>query len=157
MTAQQTLDKILTAKGNHVSIRYKTTKEPASPKTLNAGILLEKEVKGAFTAGKNYANLKEVREAIEAGERGPVQPPKGRKWVNHPYILESLKTGKELVRLFPAVGKNQRPSVIYRVNGQEVTKEVFNAYLPPSKVNKPQQPCFDLAVDCILDLTEEQD
>jgi hypothetical protein len=157
MTAQQTLDKILTAKGTHVSIRFKTTKAPAKPKTLNAGILLEKETKGAFKAGISYANLKEVREAIEAGERGPVEAPKGKKWIKYPYTLESLKTGKELVRLYPASGDNQHPSVVYRVNGTEVSKEEFNSYLPPSEVNKTPQPLFDLSVESILDLVEEND
>lgn len=157
MTAQQTIDKILTAKGKHVSIRFKTTKTPAKPKTVNAGILLEKEVKGAFKAGISYANLKEVREAIEAGERGPVEAPKGKKWIKYPYTLESLKTGKQLVRLYPATGDNQHPSVVYRINGTEVSKEEFNSYLPPSEVNKTPQPLFDLSVESILDLVEEQD
>lgn len=153
-TASEVLNKILTCKGQHVTIRFKTNPAPASPKKLNAGIVLEKETKGAFKAGINYANIKEVREAIEAGERGPVQAPKGRKWKQFPHILESEKTGEELVRLYPASGDNQHPSVVYRVNGNEVTKEDFVSYLPESKRQSEAKICFDLKVANILDMEE---
>lgn len=156
-TASEVLNKILTCKGQHVTIRFKSNPEPASPKKVNAGIVLEKETLGAFKAGINYANIKEVREAIEAGERGPVQAPKGKKWKQFPHILESLKTGEELVRLYPSSGSNQRPSVIYRVNGNEVSKDDFLSYLPESKrqSNSADKTCFDCRVSNILDIEEE--
>ena len=153
-TASEVLNKILTCKGQHVTIRFKTSPAPASPKKVNAGIVLEKETKGAFKAGINYANIKEVREAIETGERGPVQAPKGRKWKQFPHILESEKTGEELVRLYPASGDNQHPSVVYRVNGNEVTKENFLSFLPESKRQSEAKICFDLKVANILDVEE---
>jgi len=157
MTAQETLNKILNAKGNHVSIRYRTFPVPAKPKGENAGISLEKETRGAFCAGKNYANLTEVREAIEAGERGPVQAPNGRTWLEHPFILESTKTGEHLIRLYPATGNNQRPTSVYRVNGNEVSKEDFIKYLPASRINREAPKCFDVRITGILDLEEIAD
>ena len=153
--AQDILNKILTAKGNHVSVRFLSNPTPASPKKMNAGILLEKVTQGAFRAGIDYSNISEIKEAIAAGERGEVQPiwhGKGR-WVNHPYICTHADKGGEYVRLYPSTGSNQSPKVLsYKVNGQEVSKEVFESYLPASKLNGEVPPCLWIKSENILDM-----
>ena len=157
-TAQDTLNKILNAKGNHVSIRYRSFPTPAKAKTLNKGVVLEKETKGAFRAGIEYRNMKRIREAIEAGERGEVGPlwhGKGQ-WLVYPYIATHVDKGGEYVWLAPAVGSNQRPSVVYRVNGNEVTKENFETYLTDSDKAKSKEELdgFHVRMENILDLEE---
>lgn len=157
-TAQETLEKILNAKGNHVSIRYRSFPTPAKAKTLNKGVTLEKETKGAFRAGISYRNMKRIREAIEAGERGEVGPLWHGKgvWLQHPYIATHVDKGGEYLWLAPAVGDNQRPKVVYRVNGNEVTKDVFESYLTESDKNKSKEDLdgFHIHMENLLDLEE---
>ena len=116
------IEKFLAATGHFVRAGFRTTKKPAAK---FKGTILEKETVGLFTAGKNFANLKAVKEAIAAGERGEVQKLPFGEWVTFPFIIKHTKDNVETfyIRLYP--DPKSRIAVKYFVNQQQVEKEVF--------------------------------
>lgn len=55
----------------------------------------------------------------------------GMEWVTYPYILRSLKTGKEYIRLETA--KNTKFETVYTMNGKVVEKAEIEGYLQSSE------------------------
>lgn len=139
--AQTILNRILNAKGGHVSIQYQTFPKPAAQ---FKGHELKKVTTGAVIAGKDFANLQSVKDAIASGERGEVQPRPYGTWTNFPYIAEHTdKKGvyNEYLRLYPATGGAiQRTTTEYFVDGVPTDKDSFMSMLTPSDRNKSQTP-----------------
>ena len=116
-------------KGQFVKLSFKSEPTPSS-EFKKAGIKLEKITNGVFRTGINFANLSAVKEGIENGDRGEVQSlPKGQTWLAFPFVIVK-EDGAQLLRI--TIAEGQVPSVSYKVNGQEVSKENFESYLVPS-------------------------
>ena len=62
----------------------------------------------------------------------------GMEWVTYPYILKSVKSGKEYLRLETA--KNTRFETVYTMNGQTVTKAEIEPYLLASEKGNGEMP-----------------
>jgi len=150
-TSEEILAKILDCKGQYVSL---ITKSEVKPAASYRNVRLEKVITNKYRAGIEFRNLKAVKDAIESGERGEIQPLRWGKWKQYPYIIEHK--GKEYVRLYPATNSDSGISVTYKVDGKEVSRGEFNAYLVPSAVEKQGETpeCFYIAVDNILGIKD---
>ena len=144
-------------KGQFIELTYKSNPKPAASFKER---VLEKVSTGIFRTGINYANLSPVKEAIADGLRGEVQPlPKGQEWLVFPFVIKAEKG--ELLRI--TTSPAHRPSVVYKVDGVEVSKENFESFLIPSALKKPSAPLlvFTIKAENLikvggLDLTEEE-
>lgn len=127
------LDDLFTKKGQYISATFQTEKKGAAAHKL---VKLEKKTSGIFRAGIDFGNLSTVKESIENGERGEVQPLVWGKWEKFPYtILHTPKNQTEeirYVRLYPSLNQIHKVSVQYLVNGVETTKQKFVSYLTNS-------------------------
>ena len=75
----------------------------------------------------------------------------GMEWVVYPYILRSLKTGKEYIRLETA--KNTRFETVYTVNGKEVVKADIEQYLQASEKKSGEKPTvMNIGIENITDI-----
>ena len=149
------IEKFLSANGQFVRAGFRTTKKPAAK---FKGTILEKETVGLFTAGKNYANLKAVKEAIASGERGEVQKLPCGEWVTFPFIIKhTTKDNVEnfYIRLYP--DPKSRITVKYFVNQQQVEKEVFNSFLTPSDQKPNDSGVFVVKAENIISLCDTAD
>lgn len=154
MNPTQILSLVQPQSGRHVSISFKSEAKPAA---AFKEVKLEKFTTGAYRVGINFENLKGVREGIENGERETPQAPNGKKWVQFPFHLQNLAETTDYLRLyFPTGGAIQIPSVTYKVNGKESSKEEYNSFLTPSvaapKERDPNMDCFDVKMENIISI-----
>ena len=157
MNPTQLLTIVSSQSGRHIPVTFKSEAKPAA---AFKGVKLEKQTKGVYRVGISFENLKGVREGIESGERGEVQSPKGKVWVQYPFHLQNLTGDTDYLRLyFPTGGILQIPSVTYFVDGQVVTKEEYNSYLTPSaaapKERDPNLDCFDVKMANVISIGSE--
>lgn len=157
MNPNQILSLVSNLSGKHVPVTFQTEAKPAA---AFKGVSLKKKTEGTYRVGISFENLKGIREGIESGERGEVQAPKGKKWVQYPFHLQNLAETTDYLRLYyPTGGFIQRPSVTYYVDGEVVDREVFNGYLTPSdakpKERDPNLDCFDVKMENILSIGNE--
>lgn len=125
--------------GQFLTVTFESQKNPAA---AHKGRTLVKRTTGVFRAGVQFANLGAVKEGIEAGERGEVEPLPWGKWVQYPYIISHK--GEYYIRLYPPFVRDHhgdlvphwRPGQIrveYTVDGNPATKDEFNSFLTPSE------------------------
>lgn len=126
------LARLLASKGGMVSVQYQTHGSPAADFKAHS---LRKVTTAVRRVGAEFRNLAPVREAIEAGERSMPEAPKGKEWVHYPYILRSLKDPSvHYVRTYHNTGTALgSSSSTYYIDGQEATKEAYEAMLPASR------------------------
>lgn len=152
LTAEEILSRILNARGQFVKAVWKSNPTPAAAHK-KAGIVLEKHTSAVCRAGINFANLSSVQQGIEEGTRGEVQELPWGQWKVFPYIIEHKEA--EYIRLYPTDSKCE---TLYFVNGVEVDRNAFSAYLTPSdaaKMTSGEKPeCFTIKRENIL-ATEE--
>jgi hypothetical protein len=131
------LEGLFTKKGQYISATFQTEKKGAA---MHKNVKLEKRTSGTFRAGIDFQNLSSVKEGIENGERGEVQPLSWGKWEKFPYtILHTPKNQTEeirYVRLYPSLNLIYKVSVQYLVNGVESTKEKFASFLTNSEAKE---------------------
>jgi hypothetical protein len=151
MTSNQILAKIIEHKGQHVPAVWQR-----SLKTLK-GVTqtVTKQTTAFVRAGIDYANLKSVKEGIESGERGEVQPlPSWSEWVQFPFILRHKENGTEYVRLYPASFDNlkEKNQVQYFLDGQPATLEQVRPLCLASEFRNSDEPlvCFTLKTESVL-------
>jgi len=149
MNTQDIMTTLQGVTGQHISMEFKSEATPRKESKAN-GVTLEKRVKGAFRAGIAYENLKQIKEAIEAGERGEVESLPWGEWKQYPYHITHKE--KDYFRFYPPTGNGQKPSVQYFVNGKETTKDEYDTHLTESAKNKPKKDCFVLEASNILNL-----
>lgn len=154
MNPTQVLSLVSNLSGKHLSVSFKTESKPAA---THKGVKLEKLTEGTYRVGINFENLKGIREGIESGERGEVQAPKGKKWVQFPFHLQNLAETTDYLRLYyPTGGIIQRPSVTYFVDGKPVEREEYVTYLTPSdakpKERDPNMDCFDVKMENLISI-----
>lgn len=148
LTAEEILERILNAKGQFVKAVWKSNPSPAAAHK-KAGIVLEKHTSAVCRAGINFANLSSVQQGIEEGIRGEVQELPWGQWKSFPYIITHKDA--EYVRLYPTDSKCE---TLYFVNGEQVDRDAFSAYLTPSdaaKMTSGEKPeCFTVKRENIL-------
>ena len=127
MTAIQIIKALLNAKGRFVKAGWKSNPTPSK---RFKDVHLEKRTVAIVRSGVGYKNLKVIRDAIEAGERGPVQPLPYGKWVRYPYIL--VHEGVKYIRMTRSTEHVKFRVTKYYVDGKEVRLRTFVRYLTPS-------------------------
>ena len=120
-----TLDKFMNAKGQFVSLGFKSIKKPAA---AHKGVELKKFTVGTFRAGIDFAKLKSVKEGLASGEREEVKELPWGQWETFPHTI--THKGNRYFRLYPSANHKVKSS--YYVNGKKVEKRVFASYLTPS-------------------------
>jgi hypothetical protein len=126
------LVKALTTPGEFVPAVWATTVTPAA---AHKGRTLLKVTNAVIEVGTPFASLAEVRAAIAAGKRGEVGSLPWGEWIEDGagYIIGH--TGKDGVYreyLRANLAHAGIVSVTCYVDGEEVTREVFDSYLRPS-------------------------
>ena len=157
LSAQSITDKILNAKGKFVKVAWKSNpKTAAAFKDFN----LEKHTVAVCQAGVNYANLSSVKQGIESGERGEVQPLPWGEWLQFPYTI--LHKEETYLRLYPSNGLNHIPKSEFFVNNEKVDKTEFAKYLTPSEAKKLLTPteedrplCFTIKANNVMDIPQD--
>lgn len=154
MNPNQILSIVSNLSGQHIPVSFKTEAKPAA---AHKSVKLEKLTKGTYRVGISFENLKGIREGIESGERGEIQAPKGKKWVQYPFHLKNLAETTDYLRLYyPTGGFIQRPSVTYFVDGKEVEREEYTTFLTPSdakpKERDPNLDCFDVKMENLISI-----
>jgi hypothetical protein len=132
MTTSELLQEIMSRpKASHASVIWQSFPTPAAE---FKGHTLQKITSGVVRVGAEYRNLAPVKEAIENGERGEIQPPKGKVWETYPYVLRGIKDPSQ--RYLQVAGNTggmiQRPRSEYFVDGVPTSKESFESMLRPS-------------------------
>lgn len=146
-------------KGQFIELSFKSEPKPAS---AFKGVKLEKFTKGIYRTGINFANLTPVKEGIENKERGEVQGLPWGSWAVFPLVIaHTNKSGeyKEYLRI--TFSPSHRPSMVYKVDGIEVSKEHFESHLTASKTDKEPTMVFNIEANNLLevhglDLTEAE-
>lgn len=123
------MERIIAAKGQFVSVSWKSEVKPAA---AHKSLKLEKITKGVCRSGIDFSNLSSVQQAIEDGKREAVQALPWGEWKSFPHIIEHK--GEEYARLYPS--KNCKLETSYLLNGKEIDKKEFISYLTPSTAAK---------------------
>lgn len=157
MTTNQVLEALMDAPG---SMRAVVIESPVPTLESVQGITVSKRSRLFVTAGTEYRNRKEIREAIEAGTRGAVQPLPWGVWVNYPYVIGHTPKGTgvytEYVRAFPPTEDqmqhfNLRPSVQFFANGAEITREQAIEFCgSKAKADKEHKSALALSVPNVI-------
>ena len=113
--------------GQFVKIEYFTTPTPAA---AHKGRALKKTTTMVVKTGVAFENLTSVKLAIAAGERGEVQPLAWGEWELFPYLI--THRGAEYLRV-TIDGVPNRAQSTYEVDGKEVSRADFLAFLTPAK------------------------
>lgn len=119
--------------GRFIRASFQSTVKPAA---AHKGKILIKSTVGVFRSGIDYANLASVKDGIESGVRGEVEPLPWGQWALFPWII--THNGAEYVRLYPVPG--QVPQVAYSINSEPCDKATFQACLTPSQCAEKDAP-----------------
>ena len=142
------LSTFLACHGHFIRAEFRTVQKT---KASSRGRLLEKQTRGRFRAGCDFANLKPVKDGIAAGTRGPVEALGYGVWEN--FRLTIIHEGVRYYRFTVAVdaqGLPLIPHVDYFVDGLPATKEEWLAHQPPSAANKKASLVFNVREDHLL-------
>lgn len=149
MNANQIIESLHNHKGQHIKVVWERDCQ-------TTGASVRKRVTAYVRSGIDYAKLRPVKEAIEARERGEVQPIwKGfGEWAQFPFIIHHVKKLTEYVRLYPASFKNlHKPKTEWFVHGQPVPYRVAKVFLKSCEFPKDETPlCFTVKVDDIKEI-----
>lgn len=154
MNAIEIMEALKGKKGQHVKAVWQRV---CKTKKAFDGIVA-KRTECYVRSGINYANLANIRQGIEKGEREPVQGLPWGQWregcVN--YIIDL--GDKEYIRLYPAVFDNLRANVEYTLNGVPATYAKVEPFLLASEkrsTDDERPECFTVKADSILEIAGE--
>lgn len=119
--------------GQFRTVTFKSNPKPAA---AFKGVNLEKVTSMVIRTGVDFSNLTSVKDGIAAGERGEVQSLPWGSWVKFPFIISHK--GEEFVRL--TLAANSKPTTVFKVDGNEVTREEFAKFLTPSDAKGSDKP-----------------
>lgn len=148
MQAKQIVDALQNHKGQHLKVIWER-------QCKAKGATVEKRVTAYVRSGIDYANLKTVREAIEARERGEVQPIWNGfgEWAQFPFVIRHVTKGTEYLRLYPSSFKNLRPSTEWKMNGKKTTYKKVERFLKSSELKKDEIPsCFTVKAEDVQEI-----
>ncbi len=152
MKAQNIIATLQNKKGQHVPVTWarqaKTRKD--------CPFIVGKRTTAHVRAGINFANLASVKQGIESGERGEVQPLPWGEWVKFPFIIGHK--GNDYVRLYPASFDNLVPVVEWTRDGVPCHKSDVAAYLLASELrdSDDQPECFTVKAESIIEIDGER-
>jgi hypothetical protein len=136
MKSEQIVEALQGFGGQHISACWsrQCKVKKGSPKIVKRTI-------AHIRSGIDYAKLGSVQRAIEAKQRGEVQPIWGGKgqWVEFPFIFRHIETGAEYVRLYPASFKNLVPDVTYFRDGEPVELEEIKSFLYADEIPETKE------------------
>ena len=127
------LNAVSSKKGQFIELSFKSEGKPSKD---HKGRLLEKRTVGIYRTGVNFANLSSVKEAIEKGERGEVQPLAWGTWEKFPFVI--AHKGERFLRLTTVNGVKSKST--FKVNGKEVSRDEFESFLVPSARSSAKTP-----------------
>ena len=146
--ATMKLSTFLSCHGQFIRAEFRTVQKT---KASSRGRLLEKQTRGRFRAGCDFANLKPVKDGIAAGTRGPVSELGYGVWENFPLTI--LHEGVRYYRFSVAMdaqGVPLIPTVDYFVDGVPSSKEDWLSHQAPSAANKKASLVFNVREDHLL-------
>lgn len=117
---------------------------------------IRKAVVAVGRIGVEYDHLKAVQEKRENGEL-PAENAglKGMEWVQYPFILRSLKTGKLLLRLAKGTSKTTHPCASWTKNGEPVSKEEIAPSLLAKELAPNEGDCLTVCLDDLIRIHAE--
>ena len=159
LSANEIFNKIIESKGQFVKVRYKSNPKPkAEYKNVN----LEKITTTIIQSGVEFKNLKVVKEAIQAGERGEVGELPWGSYLDgfYPYIIQHKDV--LYLRMTPSQTGNHKGHTDYFVDSVQVDKEEFAKYLTNSEASKLLEKSegpvvYNIKLENLLDLPVEVD
>lgn len=111
-------------RGASLNVRLTSVVEPLA---AHRGTIIDKVTEMTVISGVSFENRRDIREAIESGERGAVQPLAWGTWKQFPFVIEHK--GKDYLRLYlPSKAQIEagffRPTVVkFYANGAEISRE----------------------------------
>lgn len=149
MNATEILSKIQNHKGQTLTAVWE------SPVPCLSGIdkVVTKRTVAHVISGVEFGNRKEIKEAIEAGERGEVQPLPWGQWEQAPFIIGHK--GKQYVRLYPPTEAQMetfhlKHESMFFANGWPITREQAIEFCgAKAKVKDSIPQCFSVCCDNI--------
>jgi len=149
MNASQIVESLKGHKGQHLRVAWQR-----QCKTLKGAPSIQKRVVAFVRTGIDYANLAKVKAGIANGERGPIAPIWNGKgeWAEFPFIQRHKETGREYVRMFPAVFDNLKSPIVseYLLRGQVVDKQEVAPFLQSCELRDTSPDCFTVKADDVV-------
>ncbi len=106
--------------------------------------------------GIEYDNTKSVQEKRENGDLpSENQGLNGMEWIQYPFLLRAIKSGKEQLRLFKGTSDKVSPEVHFFLNGREVNKEEIENVMLASEKTSRQGDCFSCKIENITRIHNE--
>jgi len=151
MQAIEIVNALKTRKGQHVQIEWQ---RPC--KTLKSfdGIIYKRTC-AWVRSGISYANLSDVKDAIERGEREPVEGLPWGEWREGAVNFIIDHKGQEYIRLYPAVFNNlDTGEVTFLLDGKAATYAEVEPFILASEKRKdePKPACFTVNAANILSI-----
>jgi hypothetical protein len=151
MNASEIIQQIENRRGQHVKVTWQRV-----AKTLKAAsLVVSKRTSAWVRSGIDFSNLRVVKEGIENGERGEVQPLPWGEWIDFPFIIGHK--GMEYVRLYPASFDNLVPEVEWSINDRPSTYEKVEPYLLSSEKRKDEDDkplCFTVKSESVISIED---
>lgn len=157
MQTNEIVQAIQTRKGQHVQATWQ--REAKTKK--GTAFKIEKRTCAWVRSGIDYSKLASVKQGIESGERGEVQPlPKWSEWMQFPFTLKHVDNGTEYVRLYPATFQNlaKETKVEWLMDGVVSTYAEVEPYLLASEKRdeeKESPACFTLKAESVMTIAGE--
>lgn len=156
--AQELIAAVKGCKGQFIRVEYRTSVKLAAK---HKGITITKHVSGIFRTGIDYAQKASVKDAIEAGERGEVQPLPWGEWAEFPWII--AHKGAEYIRLYPVASQSTTTRYLIEKDGVPqpavpgtTIKEQVATYLTPAEKEALLNPDPERkALECITKKLED--
>lgn len=152
MESKQIIEQVKECKGTNVRCIWRRNMK------TRKGVLqiVEKETETSIRAGIDFANLGAVKDGIESGERGEVQPLPWGHWKEFPFIIAHTPKGQteeiDYVRLYPSSFGNIKTHVRYFINGVVSTEEQTKELTLASEFRETDEPilCYTVKAKDVI-------
>ena len=158
MNALQIVKSLAGRKGQHVRIGW--TRQLKT--RVNVESIVTKVTLAWVRSGIDFANIGKVKEGVENGERGEVQPLPWGHWKLFPFIIGHTPKGQtaeyvevEYLRLYPASFENLKGEVQYFVNGTLLDVDTARTLCRASEFSKPdyEKPlCYTIKAENVTEI-----
>lgn len=117
-----------------------------------------KSVRMVGRIGMEYDNLAAVQAKRESGEL-PAENKglNGMEWIEAPWLLRSIKSGKYQIRLYNGTSPNVKPETHWFLNGVEVAKEQVMALITAKEKDSSHGDCFSCKVENMTRIHHESE
>ena len=123
MKTEKIVELLNDKRGQSLNVRLVSSVECLAAHKAN---IVQKFTEMTVISGISFENRKDIREAIEAGERGEVQALPWGQWKQFPHVIEHK--GKDYIRLYlPSKAQQEagfgKVTVSFLCNGQPISRE----------------------------------